>query len=975
MRKLVLFIFAGIVFNSLNIFSQVSTGELPPSFSSKVKSAIKSEFVAKPDLDKLRAEDVINDQSNRPYRVAQMIDVDYCISNAGKWDTLSSGERIWRLNIYSPDAQGLQFNYSNFHLPTGARLFIYSADKSFVKGAFTAQNNDPSGNFATEIIPGESCIVELALSPYTQEQPSFCISQIGYVYRGVDFYIPEGSRLKASGACQVNVNCSPEGDNWKDVKRAVARIYMSGYYCSGTLVNNTAQDFKNYFTTAFHCIDGIINTSSNWLFYFNYERSGCSNTSTLITPNTITGASVKAKTPINGGGDGALLLLNGTIPSTYNVYYAGWDRRDSAVSGGASIHHPAGDRKKIATIRDKWYSATWHGENNVVGAKNAHWYVIFAQTANGHSVSEGGSSGSGIFGNDELYRGSLSGGNSSCDIPSGSNLFGKLAYNWDKYGSTADNQFKTWLDPSNTGAVRLRGIDPNNATAFNVYWTSSPAAIDIDSFVRFRDETPGTGLTRKWTFQGGEPSISTEANPVVRYGQPGVYDVTLEITRNGTKYTKLRTQYVYVKSKSAWIQQNTRFPMPERGVQGISIVDSLHVWAWVFDGIEPTHQITEYTVTADGGKTWQPDSIVSDTLKGYGIGNIYALSKDTIYATVFGPNGGGKVLRSRDGGNSWTVQTTAKYSAPKSFPNFVYFFNKDNGIACGDPTNGYFEIYHTTDGGENWARVPKANIPDTMANETGTVNMYDAQGDTIWFGTGAGRVFRSVNQGENWSVTSTGLTGQTTVRFRNSKVGFAIAQGSNYAVKKTVNGGDTWSNYTLPPYFLKGDLVYVPGTRATWLNVSSGYPSGSSYTTNDGLNFSPIDVSIQYTTVAFYDEFTGWAGSFNIDANTGGIYKWDKKNPLLTDVRDVTGGARPSDFVELYPNPVESSGIIAIKGDYRGGTAYIYNLQGKLVRSFSILESFGGSTQNFDFSGLLSGVYILQLVSKDRTDIIRFIKL
>ncbi|HEX2935926.1 MAG TPA: protease, partial [Bacteroidales bacterium] len=436
-----------VLFYYSTLYSQVSTGEIPPSFSSKLKSKVKSEFLAKPDIARLLEEDAENDKSNRPYRVATMMDVEYCVSGSGSWDTLSTGERIWRLNIYSPDAQGLQLNYSNFKLPPGARLFVYNENKTFVRGAFTNQNNDTSGNFATEIVPGESCIVELALSPYTTEVPEFCITQVGYVYRGVDFFVPESSRLKASGACQVNINCSPEGDNWKDVKRAVARIYMNGYYCTGTLLNNTAQDFKNYFATAFHCIDGLTSSSSNWLFYFNYEHSTCSNTSTNITPNTITGATVKASTPINGGGDGALLLLNGTIPSTYKVYYAGWNRADSAVSGGACIHHPQGDRKKIATVRDKWYTSTWYGENDVIGAKNAHWYVVFAPTPNGHSVTEGGSSGSGIFGNDELFRGSLSGGNSSCDIPSGSNLFGKLSYNWDKYSSTPNQQYKVWLDP------------------------------------------------------------------------------------------------------------------------------------------------------------------------------------------------------------------------------------------------------------------------------------------------------------------------------------------------------------------------------------------------------------------------------------------------------------------------------------------------------------------------------------------------
>lgn len=977
MKKLALYLVVIFIFNFLISFAQVSTGELPPSFSSKLKSKIKSEFLAKPDLIKLQAEDVVNDRSNRPYRVAKMMDVEYCVLGSGIWDTLSTGERIWRLTIYSPDAQGLQLNYSNFKLPPGARLFIYNEDKTFVRGAFTNQNNDSTGNFATEIVPGESCIVELALSPYTTNIPEFCISQVGYVYRGVDFFVPNDSRLKAgvSGECQVNINCSPEGDNWKDVKRAVARVYMDGYYCTGTLMNNTAQDLKNYFATAFHCIEGLTSSSSNWLFYFNYERSACSNISTNITPNTITGATVKASTPIDGGGDGALLLLNGVIPANYKVYYAGWDRADSTVYGGVCIHHPQGDRKKIATVRDKWYTATWYGEDENIGYKNAHWHVVFAQTPNGHSVTEGGSSGSGIFGSDELFRGALSGGNSSCNLPSGSNLFGKLSYNWDKYSSAPNQQYKVWLDPSNTGVMKLRGIDPNNIAAFNVYWTSSPATIETDSSVRFRDETSGTGITRKWTFEGGDPANSTQADPVVVYRQPGTYNVSLEITLNGTKYTKTRTDYVYVKPESAWVLQHTRFPKPERGIQGIGIVDSLHVWAWAYDGMEPSNQIKEYTVTEDGGKTWKADSIVSDTLNGYGIGNIYPINKDTIYATLFGPNGGGKVLCSRNGGDSWIVQTSAAFNRQGSFPNFVYFFDRNNGVVCGDSTDGNFEIYTTTNGGDDWTLVPKANIPLNKIKETGTTNMYDAEGDTIWFGTSAGRVYRSINRGINWSVASTGLTGQTTVKFRNSKVGFAIARGTNYAVKKTIDGGETWQSYSLPPYFLKGDLVYIPGTRVTWLNVSSGYPSGSSFTTNDGVTFSAIDVGTQYTTVAFCDQYTGWAGSFNIDSTLGGIYKWDKKNPLLTAIREYPADSTSSGFMKLFPNPIENIATLRINGNIKGGTAYIINLQGKCVRTFTINDSFGSSAQSFDFSGLQAGMYIFQVVSREHTENIRFLKL
>lgn len=972
-----LIIALGVMVNLVTLMAQVSSGGAPPSFSSRLKSLIQSEFIAPPDMQKLKAEDKLNDLSNKPFRVAEMIDVDYCIANTGTWDTLANGQKIWRLEIYSPDAQGLQFTYSNFNLPPGVQMYVYNEEKSFVIGAFTDQNNSPSGDFATEIIPGERCILELAISPYVVDIPRFCITQVGYVYRGIDYFLPDNSRLKATeaGLCHVNINCSPEGDNWKDVKRSVARIYMSGYFCSGNLLNNTALDFKNYFSTAFHCISGIVSTSSTWVFYFNYERSECSNSSTKITTNTITGAYVKAQIPIDGGGDGALLELKGTIPSSYNLYFAGWDRADSAVSNGVCIHHPQGDRMKISTIRNKWYSSTWHGADNDNGAENAHWYTMFSKTVNGYGTVEGGSSGSGLFGNDELFRGSLSGGSSSCDNPSGSNLFGKLSYNWDKYGNSSASQYKTWLDPSNTGAMRVRGIDPNNAAAFNVYWTSSFPTIQIDSTVKFLDETVGSNITRKWTFSGGQPSTSTIKNPVVKYAESGSYDVALEITYNGVKYTKTRTQYVFVKQKSAWILQNTHFLQPDRGIHGISIIDSLHVWAWAYNGIDPASQITEYCKTEDGGKNWKADSIAADTLKGYGIGNMFALNKDTIYASLFGPSGGGKILCTRDGGETWQVQTTALFNGTGSFPNFVYFFDKNSGICCGDPSNGYFEIYKTADGGTHWVRVSQGNIPANQTDEMGTTNMYDCKGGVFRFGTSAGRVYRSDNQGSYWTVTSTGLTGQTAVKFKNADVGFAVVTGTNFGIKKTESGGTYWVDFVTPTDFLKGDLIFVPGTTGTWLNFGSGWLSGSSYTINDGLDFTSLDEDISYTAVAFYDEYTGWAGSFNVDSITGGIYKWDKTNALLTANKEIEVGQPVDRNWQIYPNPVQNSCVVSTKKNNNDASGFIINLQGKCMHQFPIPASNGGLQLQLNLVDLPAGVYMLQINGSNFTENLRFVKL
>ena len=47
-----------------------------------------------------------------------------------------------------------------------------------------------------------------------------------------------------------------------------------------------------------------------------------------------------------------------------------------------------------------------------------------------------------------------------------------------------------------------------------------------------------------WTFEGGDPSTSTLENPSVRYETPGMYDVTLEITKEGQTNTEHKENYI-----------------------------------------------------------------------------------------------------------------------------------------------------------------------------------------------------------------------------------------------------------------------------------------------------------------------------------------------------------------------------------------------------------------------------------------------
>ncbi len=66
----------------------------------------------------------------------------------------------------------------------------------------------------------------------------------------------------------------------------------------------------------------------------------------------------------------------------------------------------------------------------------------------------------------------------------------------------------------------------------------------VPHLVKFRDESTGTYDSRIWSFPGGNPATSTDANPTVRYDAPGLYDVTLTI--NGALGSSTLTQEGYI---------------------------------------------------------------------------------------------------------------------------------------------------------------------------------------------------------------------------------------------------------------------------------------------------------------------------------------------------------------------------------------------------------------------------------------------
>ena len=440
--------------------AQVSEGGSPLSFNSRVSSTFQEVFVVPPDLNRLYQEDAKQLKDGSGYRFAVLIPVNLSINNSGTWEETGEGGRIWRLRLFSEGAEAVSLYFDDFKIPEGGKLFLYDDSGKQLTGAFTSRNNKESGNFATRLIRGSAVILEYNAPANFNELPALTVSDFGYAYRGV--YSNEKG-FGGSDPCEVNINCSPEGDDWQDEKHGVCRIQIkvggAAYWCSGSLINNARNDETPYVLTADHCAYklGHYATQSDldqWIFYFNYFSAGCENPATEPGSNSFTGATKIAQGGEHSltGSDFYLIVLQDDIPDNYNLYFNGWNAADISVSQGVTIHHPEGDIQKISTFTTPLLTSSFNGNG-----LPSHWKVLWSATENNWGVTEGGSSGSPLY--DSLGRviGTLTGGLASCNNQEDPDYYGKFSYHWTSNGTADTAQLKPWLDPDNTGITSLQG--------------------------------------------------------------------------------------------------------------------------------------------------------------------------------------------------------------------------------------------------------------------------------------------------------------------------------------------------------------------------------------------------------------------------------------------------------------------------------------------------------------------------------------
>lgn len=293
----------------------------------------------------------------------------------------------------------------------------------------------------------------------------------------------------------------------------------------------------------------------------------------------------------------------------------------------------------------------------------------------------------------------------------------------------------------------------------------------------------------------------------------------------------------------------------------IFILNSSYSQAWQWSNPKPTSNDLEssyfldendgYSVgmaglimkTTDGGITWNPlnsgtnaylrSVFFINNLKGFCAGFDWYTNKAVL-------------LKTENGGITWDVKIIDTASAF----NQVLFIDSNNGFVIGSKG----EIFKTNNGGSDWYKVEsgtnyRLNSIYFIDSDTGWIGGWD------YYGVGGhdGLALKTTDGGNSWSIISTGNTSMQSICFVNQSTGYSAGY---YDIKKTIDGGITWTNITPNGYggfrsvcTLNTDTVFVVGLDGIIFCSNDGginwFPKFTA-TENDFNNIQMVNTNIGY---------------------------------------------------------------------------------------------------------------------------------
>jgi photosystem II stability/assembly factor-like uncharacterized protein len=334
------------------------------------------------------------------------------------------------------------------------------------------------------------------------------------------------------------------------------------------------------------------------------------------------------------------------------------------------------------------------------------------------------------------------------------------------------------------------------------------------------------------------------------------------------------------------------------------------------------------------------------------------------------------ICRTSNGGVNWTTV----YQKPGRIRS-INMLDSSYGIAVGDPVGGWWKILKTTNGGmsfDSLYSVPSQNGSE-LSNYNSMIYGRTPFDTLLMFGTNSGRIYRSANNGLNWTSITLPFQNILTLQLgkfhmSNQLTSYGYAAGSGAAA--STDFGVTWTAKTLPgsgnitsfhtEFGVLGNFACYSRGSIIYSSTNYTLPFTVQYTSPNGGNYTQISLSVFVFEGGFRG---GWAVKDNGKISRYYVM-WAGISKINSEV--------PVDFSlsQNYPNPFNP--VTKIRFDIppftKGGqggfvTMKIYDVLGCEVTTL-VNEQLKPGTYEVEFDGTNypSGVYFYKFITADYSE-------
>lgn len=279
----------------------------------------------------------------------------------------------------------------------------------------------------------------------------------------------------------------------------------------------------------------------------------------------------------------------------------------------------------------------------------------------------------------------------------------------------------------------------------------------------------------------------------------------------------------------------------------------------------------------------------------------------------------------------------------------IFFSSSLTGYVVGD----HGKIFKTSDGGKNWTDI-------SLAKRRGLMSVHFTS-DTVGYVTASDTIFKTVDGGRTWTNTALGETegSHCTVFFPSEKIGYCEYQTNKEVgldetiIYKTLDAGKTWKkqssfgsfNFNARMIFLNEKVGYIVGFFKVFKTVDGG------------LNWKK-QTSSKPSFGNFYDNATDICFPNN---ETGFIVGYDQFYRLSGASSISPIEANSSQQIQVFPNPFSDYTLITFNVATGEEHEFILmDMQGRAVLRKTGLKS---GEIRIDRGNLGQGLYLYALRS------------